>query len=73
MLTTTIQDEILIAMFSDGATNAITQDTLKCLQDAVERVNRTPEIKGMILTGQGRFFPAGSACPCSSGLTPVTL
>ena len=59
MLKTRIEDQILIAQLDDGATNAVTLNTLKTLKSAIDQVNDQDELKGMILTGTGRFFSSG--------------
>ena len=67
MLKKEIQDNIVIARLSDGATNAITIETLRQLKEIVDEVNQTPELKGIILTGEGRFFSSGFSLPMFVG------
>ena len=63
MLKKTIQDNIAIAQLSDGQTNAVTLDTLRQLKAVVDEVNDTDTLKGLILTGEGRFFSSGFNLP----------
>jgi len=63
MLKKEIQDNIVIARLADGKTNAITLETLKQLGDIVTEVNETHTLKGIILTGEGRFFSSGFSLP----------
>ena len=41
MLKKEIQDNIVIAQLSDGATNAVTIDTLRKLKEIIDEVNET--------------------------------
>ncbi len=59
MLKTHIEDKILIAQLALGKTSAMDLQTLKDLLQAVEQVNTSSDIKGIILTGQSRFFSTG--------------
>ena len=59
MLKTHIEDKILIAQLAGGKTSAMDLQTLRDLLEAVDQVNTKAEIKGMILTGQNRFFSTG--------------
>ncbi len=59
MLDTHIEDQILIATLAGGKTCAMDRQVLEHLGKAVERVSTQEEIKGMILTGQNRFFSTG--------------
>ncbi len=63
MLKKQMEDQIVIACLSDGKTNAVTHQILEQLADIVADVNRDPGIKGMILTGEGRFFSSGFSLP----------
>ncbi len=63
MLKQQMEDQIVIACLSDGKTNAVTHQTLGQLADIVSDVNRDPGIKGLILTGEGRFFSSGFSLP----------
>jgi enoyl-CoA hydratase/carnithine racemase len=59
MLKTHIEDQILIATLAAGNTSAMDRQTLEHLQKAVDQVNVEDDIKGMVLTGQNRFFSTG--------------
>jgi len=59
MLETTIEDNILVAKLTHGPTNSITRETLDQLKEAVNQVNSEEALKGLILTGDGRFFSSG--------------
>lgn len=59
MLETRIEDQILLATLINGKTNSITRETLDKLQAAVEQVKNDETIKGLVLTGNGRFFSSG--------------
>ena len=56
MLNKEIQDGIVIARLNDKMTNAVTLETLKQIKEIVTEVNERDELKGIILTGEGRFF-----------------
>ncbi|OQY01928.1 MAG: hypothetical protein B6I26_02910 [Desulfobacteraceae bacterium 4572_130] len=59
MLKTTIEDQILIANLDNGKTNSFTKETLEKLKHALDQVKKNEKIKGLILTGNGRFFSSG--------------
>jgi len=59
MLETHIEDQILIAKLVGGNTSAMDRQTLEHLQKAVDQVNVEEDIKGMVLTGNNRFFSTG--------------
>ncbi len=63
MLKKEIQDQVLIATLTDQKTNAIDLDTLRQLAEAVNEVNADPAVKGLVLTGEGRFFSSGFSLP----------
>ncbi|MCP4600918.1 MAG: enoyl-CoA hydratase/isomerase family protein [Proteobacteria bacterium] len=63
MLTETIEDGIVIATLSDGKSNSITLDTLIQLDEIVKKVNTDDSLKGIVLTGNGRFFSSGFDLP----------
>ncbi len=54
-----MEDGIIIFTFNNPKVNAITAETLKGLDEAVEKLNNDESLKGMILTGSGRFFSGG--------------
>jgi enoyl-CoA hydratase/carnithine racemase len=67
MLKKEIQDGIVIARLNDKMTNAITLETLKQIKEIVAQVNERDELKGIILTGEGRFFSSGFSLPMFIG------
>jgi enoyl-CoA hydratase/carnithine racemase len=67
MLKKEIQDGIVIARLTDGKTNAITLETLKQLKKIVTEVNENDDLKGIILSGEGRFFSSGFSLPLFLG------
>jgi enoyl-CoA hydratase/carnithine racemase len=74
MLKKEIQDGIVMARLSDTMTNAITLETLKQIKEIVTEVNETAELKGIILTGEGRFFSSGFSLPMFMGFeTPEAV
>jgi enoyl-CoA hydratase/carnithine racemase len=67
MLKKEIQDGIVIARLCDEKTNAITMETLKQIKEIVTQVNEKEDLKGIILTGEGRFFSSGFSLPMFMG------
>ncbi len=67
MIKKEIQDNIVIAQLSDGASNAVTIETLRELKAIVDEVNETQDLKGIVLTGEGRFFSSGFSLPMFVG------
>ncbi|PIE70849.1 MAG: hypothetical protein CSA22_05485 [Deltaproteobacteria bacterium] len=63
MLKETIQENIVILTLENGKTNAVNRETLEQLKAAVEKVNTDDTLKGIILTGAGRFFSSGFDLP----------
>jgi len=54
-----VEDNIIIFKFNHGKVNSITTETLQGLDEAVTRLINEDELKGMILTGEGRYFSGG--------------
>lgn len=54
-----IVDNIVIFKFNRGKLNSITMETLQGLNEVIDRVNNEEELKGIILTGNGRYFSGG--------------
>jgi enoyl-CoA hydratase/carnithine racemase len=54
-----IIDNIVIFKFNRGKLNSITMETLKGLDKVIDRVNNEEELKGIILTGNGKYFSGG--------------
>ncbi len=67
MLKKEVQDNIVIASLTDGKTNAVTMETLKQLKEIVAEVNENDSLKGIVLTGEGRFFSSGFSLPMFIG------
>lgn len=59
MIEETIEEDILIATFKNGKTNAINRDMLEQLGRIAEQADQNPSPKGIILAGEGRFFSSG--------------
>ena len=53
------EDGIIIFTFNNPKVNAINAETIKGIDEAVEKLNNDESLKGMILTGAGRFFSGG--------------
>lgn len=53
------EDGIMIFTFNNPKVNAIDLDTIKGIDEAVDRLNSDESLKGIILTGAGRFFSGG--------------
>lgn len=54
-----IEDNIVIFKFNHGKVNSIPAETLKGLNEVIDRVNSEEELKGIIITGEGRYFSGG--------------
>lgn len=54
-----IVDNIIIFKFNHGKTNSINQETLRGLEEVVDKANNEEQIKGIIMTGEGRYFSSG--------------
>lgn len=54
-----VEDDIVIFKFKQGKTNPISMETLQGLSEVVERVNQEEQLKGIILTGEGRYLSSG--------------
>lgn len=63
MLKLRIEDGVMIVTLENGKTNAITRQTLEKLQGLVKEVNGSESLKGIVLTGEGRFFSSGFDLP----------
>jgi enoyl-CoA hydratase/carnithine racemase len=63
MIEETMQDDIKIVTFKNGKTNPINREMLLRLAEIVEETNNNPTLKGIILTGEGRFFSSGFDLP----------
>lgn len=58
-----IEDNILIAKMDNPPTNSITFETLNLLREAIKKANEDDSIKGLIITGEGKFFSSGFNLP----------
>ena len=67
MITERIEDGIVIMEFSGGKNNTITGETLASIKSIVERVNNDDDLKGIVVTGQGKVFCAGFDLPMFMG------
>lgn len=54
-----VENDIIIFKFKNGKVNAISTETLKGLEEVVDRANQEEAIKGIILTGEGRYYSGG--------------
>ncbi|NLJ71671.1 MAG: enoyl-CoA hydratase/isomerase family protein [Syntrophomonadaceae bacterium] len=54
-----IEENIVIFKFNYGKVNAITTETLEALNGILDRLNNEEELKGLILTGEGRYLSGG--------------
>ena len=54
-----IEDGIIVFTFNNPKVNAITTETLKGLEEAIDKLNADEALKGLVLTGTGRFFCGG--------------
>ena len=51
-----VEDNIIVFEFDHEKVNSINTETLKGLEEAVDRVNNEEELKGIVLTGTGDIF-----------------
>ena len=63
MLKQRIEDGVMIVTLENGKTNSLTRETLEKLQALVREVNGSDSLKGIVLTGEGRFFSSGFDLP----------
>ena len=63
MLKQRIEDGVMIVTLENGKTNSLTRETLQKLQAVVKEVNGSESLKGIVLTGEGRFFSSGFDLP----------
>lgn len=54
-----IEDHVVIFSFRNGRMNSITGEVLKGLKRVIEMVDSVEELKGLILTGNDRYFSSG--------------
>ena len=58
-----IEDDIRIVKFKNGKTNPINREMLLRLKEIIDEVNASATARGIILTGDGRFFSSGFDLP----------
>lgn len=63
MIKERVEDGIVIITLSHGNTNSMTLDTLRQIDAIVKKVNEDDALKGIVLTGEGRFFSSGFHLP----------
>lgn len=63
MLEPYIEDDIQIVKLNNPKTNPINMPMLEELQKIIQTVNDNPSPKGLVLTGEGRFFSSGFDLP----------
>jgi len=63
MLEEITEDDIKIVTLKNGKTNPFNKEMLLRLKEIIDEVNTTPTLKGIILTGAGRFFSSGFDLP----------
>ena len=63
MIKQVIEDNILIAKLDNPPTNSITFEALNQMREAIKKVNEDESIKGLIITGEGKFFSSGFHLP----------
>jgi len=59
MLSSDLQDGILVLRLDHGKANALDLDLCKALVDAVREIEASPEVLAVVLTGTGSIFCAG--------------
>lgn len=63
MLESYVEDDIQIVKFNNPKTNPINVEMLKQLNDIIQTIDSNPSPKGLVLTGEGRFFSSGFDLP----------
>ena len=63
MLKKRIEDDIYILTIENGKTNSLTAEFYTELRKILDEVNNNPSPKGIIFTGEGRFFSSGFDLP----------
>lgn len=54
-----VEDGIIIFTFNHPKVNSITSETIKGIEKNVDQLNADESLKGMVITGTGRFFSGG--------------
>lgn len=74
MLNTRTEDDILIVTMENGRDNSITAEFYHEMKKILREADENPSPKGIIITGQGRFFSSGFNLPMFlSFKTPVEI
>lgn len=55
----TVGNDIVIFKLKSGKTNPISTETLRGLNEVVKRVNQEEQLKGIVITGEGRYLSSG--------------
>ena len=63
MLEPYVEDDIQVVKLNNPKTNPINRQMLEQLHEIIQAVNNNPTPKGLILTGEGRFFSSGFDLP----------
>lgn len=63
MLQKRIEDDIYILTIENGKDNSLLKEFYTEMREILNEVNNNPSPKGIILTGQGRFFSSGFNLP----------
>ncbi len=58
-----IEDDILIITLEHGKDNSLTAEFYTKMRDILKEANNNPSPKGIIITGEGRFFSSGFNLP----------
>lgn len=59
MIEKRIEDDIIIVTLKNGNDNSITDEFYHEMKGIIKELNENPSPKGLILTGEGRFFSSG--------------
>ena len=62
-----IEDNILIAKFDNPPAYSMTLESLKNIREAVKKVSEDDSLKGLIFTGEGKYFCSGFDLPTFMG------
>ncbi len=63
MVKQTIEDNIMIVRFANPPSYAMTLESLNGIREAVKKVNTDDSLKGLIFTGEEKFFCSGFDLP----------
>lgn len=63
MVKQTIEENIMIVTFANPPSYAMTLESLNGIREAVKKVNDDDSLKGLIFTGEGKFFCSGFDLP----------